>query len=80
MGYCAQPQPGMGDFHVEVRSQSFKVNAVASASQPYVYPDPYAQSPMRQGSVEFLIADIPALRAAIDQAERISSGNKLPDE
>lgn len=75
MGYCAQPTEAMGPFLVEVRRESFKINAERpSFSQPYVYPDPYPNG--SQGSVEFLISDIPALRAALDQVERITNGSK----
>lgn len=65
----------MGPFVIEVRRESFKINTESeSPSQPYFYPDPYPDG--TQGSVEFLIADIPALRAALDQVERIANGSK----
>ena len=78
MGYCAQPTPEMGPFEVEIRRESFKLYVVeeGSPSSPWLYPD----MSMRQGSFEMLLEDIPALRAALDQVERIASGHKLPDE
>lgn len=77
-GYLAKPTPDMGPFEVEVRTSSFKLYTVDEdcASTPWLYPNLTA----RQGAIEMLIADIPALRALLDQVERIASGHKRPDE
>jgi hypothetical protein len=108
MGYCAEPTPEMGEYSVEVRSESFYLRGedtygfgppkpcpercdvvgthhhggepvwVKQKHAIYVYPVPVQSA--RQGTIELLIEDIPKIRAALDQAERIAAGNKLPTD
>lgn len=65
MGFCHEPTPEMGPLSVETRSESFYlskhefVNAVISVAK---YDHTHA-------SLELLYADIPFIRAALDQAE-----------
>lgn len=106
MGYTAKPTPKMGEYSVEVRSESFILsgedNVVENDSVRcpghcdvvgdhrhsggiryerrkhgiFVYP----RGDSGQGAIEVLVADIPKLRAALDQAERIAQGKKLPTD
>lgn len=60
MGFCASPTAEMWPYTVEVRRESFVLG-----------------SEVTSGSlVELDTADIPALRAALDQVERIEAGEK----
>ena len=52
MGFCHEPTPDMGRFEVETRRESFYLH-IQDASRPHP---------------EFLYTDIPALRAALNQA------------
>ena len=82
MGYCAQPAPDMGEYSVEVRSESFCLRGADSygkVSVPhgiFVHRDHESH----QGTAEILIEDIPKIRAALDQAERIANGHRLPSD
>lgn len=40
----------------------------------------HVQPSVNQGRIEALIEDIPMIRAALDQAERIASGNRRPED
>jgi len=82
MGYYAHPTPAMGEYSVEVRSESFILRGEDSYLGEkehgiFVWAVP---SNGRQGSVEILLADIPKIRAALDQAERINAGHQLPSD
>ena len=82
MGYCAQPTPEMGEYSVEVREESFYLRGEDSYGVDavphgiFVYPS----HDSRQGTAEIPIEDIPKIRAALDQAERVASGKKLPTD
>lgn len=60
MGYIATPTPKMGPFVVEVCSAYFRLFG----------PKDRVHS-LDDGAVEFAVADIPALRAALEQVERM---------
>jgi hypothetical protein len=82
MGYCAKPTTDMGEYSVEVRSESFILRGEDSYLGEkehglFVWAVPHDG---RQGSVEILLADIPKIRAALDQAERINAGHKLSSD
>jgi hypothetical protein len=82
MGYCAQPTPDMGEYSVEVRHESFILRGEDSYEGEkehglFVWAVPAGG---HQGSVEILLADIPKIRAALDQAERIGAGRRLAGE
>lgn len=79
MGYVAEPTPEMGEYSVEVRSESFYIRGGDSYKGPvehgiYVYPNPYPDG--HQGTAEILLEDIPKIRAALDQVERVMRGSK----
>lgn len=56
MGMCLDPMPAMGDFSTEVRRESFWLRGVE------VYTGDHG--------AEFMLADIPKIKAAIAQVER----------
>jgi hypothetical protein len=64
MGYCAEPTAEMGPFHVEVRTESFYL----SRAGEQMWSGPHGPTP----SIELLLVDIPAIRAALDQAEYVA--------
>lgn len=55
MGMCLDPTPEMGDFSTEVRRESFWLRGVEVHSGDH--------------GAEFMLADIPKIRAALDQVE-----------
>jgi hypothetical protein len=84
VGYCAEPTPEMGEYHVEVRRESFYLRgeddydyAYNGAEQPrhaiILYP---RTEGCLTGTIEFLIEDIPKIRAVLDQVERVYAGAK----
>lgn len=82
MGYVAQPTPEMGEYSVEVRSESFYLMGEDSYGKDSVPHGifVYLNHESRQGTAEILIEDIPKIRAALDQAERIAAGKKTPSD
>lgn len=74
MGYVAEPTPRMGEYSVEVRRESFYLRGDLHAHRVFIYP----WGEEGDGTVEFLTADIPKIRAALDQVERHVAGG--PDE
>ena len=81
MGYCPDPSPDMGEYSIEVRNESFYLRGeqpkhVDSRHGIYLYLSTYESGEKaRQGTCEILIEDIPKIRAALDQVERILAGN-----
>ncbi len=81
MGYCPDPTPEMGEYSVEVRSESFYLRGEQPKEQDsrhgiYLYLSHfYNGERARQGTCEILKEDIPKIRAALDQVERIMNGN-----
>jgi hypothetical protein len=72
MGCCIESTPEMGEYSVEVRSESFYLRGEDSylAVQRhalFVYPNPSPDG--RQGTVEILIEDIDKIRACLDAVE-----------
>ena len=73
MGMQLDSTPEMGEYEVEVRRESFYLRGEDTSDgaekrhAPHVYPSPYPGG--KQGTVEFLIEDIPKLRAALDLVE-----------
>ncbi len=71
MGMMLDPTPEMGEYSVEVRSESFYLTGADSYNQTHiphtigVYPSGTSDS----GTVEIEIADIPKIRTALDQVE-----------
>jgi hypothetical protein len=101
MGYCAEPTEEMGEYSVEVRSESFVLSGQDGFQRIGDRPceagcdvdgqhthgtwgykrerhaiTVYPHGDINQGSVEILIEDIPKVRAALDQVERIEAGEK----
>lgn len=68
MGFCAEPTPEMGDYSIEVRRESFWLRCPTKPSRMF------APGPIH--SVELTTEDIPRIRAALDQVERIEGGEK----
>lgn len=74
MGLCLdnRDNPALGEYSVEIKRESFVLSgsdswgAVSVPHGIFVYPN--YQS--RQGSVEIDLADIPKIRAALDEIER----------
>jgi hypothetical protein len=79
LGEYLEPTPEMGPFKIEVRPRSFKLDG-SGLSQAYVYPDIFAVVSFRQGAVEFLLKDIPALRASLDEVERVAKRMFIENE
>lgn len=83
MGYVPQSTPNMGEYSVEVRSESFYLSGARGRTMEErksgvrhgieLYPDPYPDG--RQGTVELLIEDIPKLRASLDLVEEVHLAN-----
>ncbi len=91
MGYVARPTPEMGEYSVEVRNESFYLRGDCQHTtkrpdgRESHWPDRHAilvyeHSDFGCGTVEILIEDIPKIRAAIDQVERIHNDHPLPDD
>lgn len=73
MGLCAEPSPEMGEYHVEVRSESFYLRGEDDYDHRFNgAPKPRHTIWTNGGTAEFLIEDIPKIRAALDQVERIA--------
>lgn len=69
MGMMLDPTPGMGEFHAEVRRESFYLQAITIGSaKPRVFLYPNVDND-GSGVVEFELSDIPKIRAALDQVE-----------
>jgi hypothetical protein len=74
MGMCIdnRDNPALGEYSVEVRRESFILRGADSYDKDavphgiFVVPDYLS----RQGSAEIEIADIPKIRAALDEVER----------
>lgn len=62
MGYCPEATRDMGNFCVEVRRESFWLRGVDVFTGDH--------------GVELMLADIPKLRAALDQVERYLNGER----
>lgn len=80
MGFCAEPVPEMGEYSVEVRSESFYLRGEDcydaehnGAEYPRHIIHTYGK---RAGTVEILIEDISKIRAALDQVEAIVNACK----
>ena len=85
MGYCAKPTPEMGEYSIEMRSESFVLRGEDSYLGEkehgiFVWAVPNGGSQGEFFREEILVADIPKIRAALDQAERINAGHKLPSD
>jgi hypothetical protein len=82
MGYLARPTPQMGEYSVEVRRESFIIRGEDDYDSPrrHVLHLSPRRPGHRTGSAEILLEDIPKIRAALDQAERIAAGKKLPSD
>jgi hypothetical protein len=86
MGFCVESTPEMGEYSVEVRSESFYLNGeynVLTEEELESYQAGetmyhkrrhgivvYENGETGQGTTEILIEDIPKLRAALDEVER----------
>ncbi len=72
MGFCIESTPEMGEYSVEVRSESFYLSGEDCYNGKrrhaiFIYPS--SPNNREQGSVEILIEDIPKIRAALDVIE-----------
>lgn len=67
MGYCPTPKPEMGEFSTEIRRESFYIRGPMEA---------YAGDGPGIGTVEINTADIPKIRAVLDQVERHQRGER----
>lgn len=67
MGLLVDPTPEMGEYHVEVRRESFYIQGIDLTGRHtiFVYPDDDGR-----GVAEILIEDISKIRAALDQVEQ----------
>lgn len=65
MGFVATPTPSMKGWSVEVRSESFYLQP-PGPDRLFAYGDA-----RRPSMLELCLEDVPALRAALDQAERV---------
>lgn len=74
MGCIVESTPAMGEYHVEVRRESFYLQGIDPDPERrhtiFVYPDVDGNG---DGVAEILIADIPKIRAALDEVERVAS-------
>ena len=72
MGCIVESTPAMGEYHVEVRRESFYLQGIDPKGHHtiFVYPDVDGKG---DGVAEILIADIPKIRAALDEVERVAS-------
>lgn len=72
MGCIVESTPAMGEYHVEVRRESFYIQGIDRTGKHtiFVYPDVDGNG---DGVAEILIADIPKIRAALDEVERVAS-------
>jgi hypothetical protein len=66
MGYCAIPMPQMHPFSIEDRHETFYLHVPAGHGHVYGCIDEDSS-----GTIELRIDDIPALRATLDQVERL---------
>ncbi len=81
MGYLPEPTTEMGDYSVEVRRESFRLYGADGCRVPqaelprsviYVnYANVTPENFNYTGVAEILIEDIPNIRAALDQVERV---------
>lgn len=72
MGLLVESTPEMGEYSVEIRSESFYLRGDDSYNGNVrhaieLYPSPPGGN---QGTVEILIEDIPKIRAALDLVEK----------
>lgn len=75
MGRILDSTPEMGEYAVEVRKESFYLHGIDPNGKHtiFVYPDVDGKG---DGVVEILTADIPKIRAALDEVERYAAGRK----
>ncbi len=81
MGYLPEPTDEMGDYRVEVRSESFYLQGANGCRVPedelprsvilVYYSNTYPEQFNYSGIAEILISDIPKIRAALDLVEQI---------
>lgn len=71
MGCLVESTPAMGEYHVEVRRESFYLQGIDRKGRHtiFVYPDIDGKG---DGVAEILIEDIPKIRPALDEVERVS--------
>jgi hypothetical protein len=74
MGMQLEQTPEMGEYIVEVRRESFYIQGISGQRENkhtiFVYPDVDGHG---DGVAEILIADIPKIRAALDEVERYAN-------
>lgn len=72
MGFCPNSTPEMGEYSIEVRSESFVLYGEDCYNGPrrhaiFLYPS--SPNNRAQGTIEILLEDIPKIRAALDLIE-----------
>ena len=72
MGFCPTPTPEMGEYSVEIRRESFCIGSEVDNDNRFNC------TACGHNRVEILLADIPKIRAALDQVEAHVNGSPAP--
>lgn len=70
MGVQLEQTEAMGEYHVEVRRESFYLQGIDRTGKHTITVYPSVDSRNGEGVAEILIADIPKIRAALDAVEQ----------
>lgn len=84
MGYLPEPAPEMGEYHIEIRRESFYLAGEHNwDNNGYIEKrhaiHVYENGDCGQGTAEILLEDIPKIIAALEQAQRVAAGNPLKE-